>query len=339
MEFPTSPAPHTVAPTSVRRVMLLVIMALLPGIAVYVSFFGVGILINIVLAMLGALLAEAVCLHLRNQPLTLYLGDLSAVVTAMLLALALPPLAPWWLTVSGAAFGIIFAKHVFGGLGYNLFNPAMAGFAALLVSFPSYMTIWPRPDAALSLTDTWRAIFQGLVPDALRVDAITGATPLMTLRNEIKLGATMDEIVANALFGTFGGSGWEWIAAGFLVGGLGLLALKIIRWQIPVSMLGSLFVCAGIMHAIDPGMYAGPMFHLFSGATMLCAFFIATDPVSAATSDKGRLIFGAGIGIGVYTIRTWGGYPDGVAFAVLLMNAAAPLIDRYTVPRIYGHAA
>jgi electron transport complex protein RnfD len=338
MDFPTSPAPHTVAPNSVRRVMCLVIVALLPGIAVYFNFFGWGIAINIAVATLGALSAEAICLYLRKQSLATYLGDLSAVVTAVLLAIALPPLAPWWLTCSGAAFGIVFAKHAFGGLGYNLFNPAMVGFAALLVSFPSQMTAWPRPDGPLTFTDTLAAIFQGH-STVSSVDAITSATPLMTLRNEIKLGATMEEIGASPLFGSMGGAGWEWIATAFIAGGIGLLALRIIRWQIPVSMLGGLFACAVVMHAIDPGTYAGPMFHLFSGATMLCAFFIATDPVSAATSDKGRLIFGAGIGVATYAIRTWGGYPDGVAFAVLLMNGLAPLIDRYTVPRIYGHAA
>jgi len=319
--------------------MGLVLLALVPGIAVYASFFGLGILINILLATVGALLAEALCLRLRNQPLAIYLSDLSAVVTAVLLALALPPLTPWWLTVSGAAFGIVFAKQVFGGLGNNLLNPAMVGFAALLVSFPSYMTAWPRPNASLPLEATAAAIFYGHLPDALSVDAITGATPLMLTRNELKLGATMDEIGANPLFGGMGGVGWEWIGVAFLAGGIFMLALRIIRWQIPVSMLGSLFACALVMHAVDPGSYAGPMFHLFSGATMLCAFFIATDPVSAATSDKGRLIFGAGIGIATYAIRTWGGYPDGVAFAVLVMNAAAPLIDRYTVPRVYGHSA
>jgi len=339
MDFPTSLAPHTVAPNSVRRVMLLVLIALIPGVAVYANFFGLGVVVNILLASIGALLAEALCLRLRNQPLRLYLADLSAVVTAALLALALPPLTPWWLTVSGAAFGIVFAKQVFGGLGYNLFNPAMVGFAALLVSFPSYMTVWPRPDAALSFADTVAAIFGGRIPDALSVDAVTSATPLMVMRNELKLGATMDEVGANPLFGSMGGVGWEWIGMAFLAGGIFILGLRVIRWQIPVAMLGSLFACAFCMHAVDPGAYAGPMFHLFSGATMLCAFFIATDPISAATSDTGRLIYGAGIGVATYAIRTWGGYPDGVAFAVLLMNAAAPLIDRYTVPRIYGHSA
>src|SRR5690349_13501027 len=176
MDFPTSPVPHSVAPNSVRRVMCLVIAALLPGIVIYISFFGWGIAINIAVATLGALSAEALCLYLRKQSLAKYLGDFSAVVTAVLLAIALPPLAPWWLTFSGDAFGIVFAKQVFGGLGYNLFNPAMVGFAALLVSFPSYMTVWPHPDAPLTFAQTFAAIFQGESP---AIDAITGASPLM----------------------------------------------------------------------------------------------------------------------------------------------------------------
>jgi electron transport complex protein RnfD len=148
----------------------------------------------------------------------------------------------------------------------------------------------------------------------------------------------MDEIRAQPAFSALAGVGWDWISFAVLAGGIALLWLRVIRWQIPAAMLASLFVCASVMHLIDPGAYSGPLFHLFGGATMLCAFFIATDPVSAATSDRGRLIYGAGIGVLTYVIRAFGGYPDGVAFAVLMMNAAVPLIDRYTVPRIYGHA-
>ena len=338
MEFRTSPAPHTVALNSVRRVMGLVLLALLPGIALYTYFCGWGLLINIVLATASALLAEALALRLRNQPVQTYLTDGSAVVTAVLFAVALPPLAPWWLTVSGTAFGLIFAKHVFGGLGYNLFNPAMVGFAAVLVSFPTYMRNWPTFDVTSkpTLTEAWHAIFSSRLLDTLNIDAITGATPLMTVRTQLKLGATMSEVF-DAPTLVHANDSVEWIAIGFLAGGVGLLLLRIIRWQIPVAMLGALLLCAVTLHAVDPGRYPGPMFHLFGGASVIGAFFIATDPVSAATSPRGRLIFGAGIGILTYLIRTWGGYPEGLAFAVLLMNAAAPLIDRYTVPRVYGH--
>src|SRR5262245_1572827 len=344
MPFATAPAPHIVAPNSVGRVMRQVLYALVPTVALHVVFFGPGLLIQIVLGVATALLCEAAALRLRGKPLPPFLLDGSAIITAVLLALCLPPLAPWWLVVSGVAFAILLAKHLFGGLGANPFNPAMVGYAVLLVSFPARLLQWLPPDVAgvqpadLSLMETLTTIVRGSPPARFTWDAITSPTPLDALRTDLALGMTMGEAHARALFSTFGGKGWEWINLATLAGGIWLLVLKIIRWQIPVAMLGALFVCASVMSAADPGAYAGPMFHLTSGASLLGAFFIATDPVSAATSDRGRLIYGAGIGVLTYVIRTWGGYPDGVAFAVLIMNLAVPLIDRYTIPRIYGHA-
>ncbi len=344
MHFPTSAPPHVVASTTVAKFMRLVIYALVPTIAVHVMFFGPGLLIQSALAISTALVAEAIALRLRNKPVRQYLTDGTAVITALLLALCLPPLAPWWLVVSGTAFAILLAKHAFGGLGMNIFNPAMVGYAVLLVSFPAQLLTWLPPDVPelrtteLSFFQTAATILTGQLPDAFRWDAVTSPTPLDALKTNLAMGMTMQEAHASPIFGGFGGRGWEWINLATLIGGIVLLALRIIRWQIPVAMLGSLAVCASVMYAIDPGTYAGPVFHLTSGASMLGAFFIATDPVSAATSDRGRLIYASGIGVLTYTIRTWGGYPDGVAFAVLLMNLAVPLIDRYTIPRIYGHA-
>lgn len=324
--------------------MRQVLYALVPTVVLHVVFFGPGLLIQIVLGTATALLTEALALRLRGKPLPRFLLDGSAIITAVLLALCLPPLAPWWLVVSGAALAIALAKHLFGGLGANPFNPAMVGYAVLLVSFPVRLLQWLPPDvagiepAALSFAETLRTILTGTPPARLTWDAITSPTPLEALRTNLALGMTMGEAHANAMFSGFGGKGWEWINLATLAGGGWLLALKIIRWQIPVAMLSSLFVCASIMSAVDPGAYAGPLFHLTSGASLLGAFFIATDPISAATSERGRLIYGAGIGVLTYVIRTWAGYPDGVAFAVLMMNLAVPLIDRYTIPRIYGHA-
>jgi Na+-translocating ferredoxin:NAD+ oxidoreductase subunit D len=344
MPFDTAPAPHVVAPISVGRVMRQVLYALLPTVVLHVVFFGPGLLIQIVLGVAVGLLCEAAALRLRGKPLPPFLLDGTAIITAVLLALCLPPLAPWWLVVSGVAFAILLAKHLFGGLGANPFNPAMVGYAVLLVSFPARLLQWLPPDvpgmqpADLSLSETLTTILTGSPPARFTWDAITSPTPLDALRTDLALGMTMGEAHARALFSTFGGKGWEWINLATLAGGIWLLVLKIIRWQIPVAMLGALFVCASVMSAADPGAYAGPLFHLTSGASLLGAFFIATDPVSAATSDRGRLIYGAGIGVLTYVIRTWGGYPDGVAFAVLIMNLAVPLIDRYTIPRIYGHA-
>ncbi|MDY0066075.1 MAG: RnfABCDGE type electron transport complex subunit D [Steroidobacteraceae bacterium] len=341
--FTTAAAPHVVGSNRVARVMRLVLYALAPTVILHVAFFGPGLAIQILLGATAALAAEALALRLRRQPLRPFLTDGSALVTAVLLALCLPPLAPWWLIVSGTAFAILLAKHAYGGLGANPFNPAMVGYAVLLVSFPSRLLLWPAPSAAgiehveLTLTQTLATILTGAAPDP-GWDAITSPTPLEALRTNLALGMTMTEAQRTPIFGVLGGKGWEWINLAALAGGVWLLAVRVIRWHIPTAMLGAIAVCASVMHALDPGSYAGPVFHLTSGASILGAFFIATDPISAATSDRGRLIYAAGIGVLTYVIRTWGGYPDGVAFAVLIMNACAPLIDRYTIPRIYGHS-
>ncbi|HMN43482.1 MAG TPA: RnfABCDGE type electron transport complex subunit D [Povalibacter sp.] len=345
MKFPTASAPHTVAPhvapKGVARVMRLVIYALLPATALHVVVFGPGILVQMTLGIATALATEAVALRLRRQPLRPFLTDGSAIITAMLIALCLPPLAPWWLIASGTAFAIVIAKHLYGGLGSNPFNPAMVGYAVLLVSFPTHLSRWLAPDVAglqtidIPFMDTLHAILMGHLPDALRWDAITSPTPLGAIK--LASGRTLEEAVASPIFGPFGGRGWDWINFGIAAGGVWLLALRIIRWHTPVAMLTGLMLPAAFMYAIDPGTYPGPLFHLTAGATLLGAFFIATDPTSSATSDQGKLVYGAGIGLVTYVIRTWGSHADGVAFAVLLMNLAVPLIDRYTIPRIYGH--
>jgi electron transport complex protein RnfD len=343
MPFPTEAAPHVVEPNSVARVMRLVLYALSPTVALHVVFFGPGLIIQIMLGIATALAAEGLALRLRGRPLAPFLTDGSALVTAVLLALCLPPLAPWWLIVSGTAFAILLAKHLYGGLGANPFNPAMVGYAVVLVSFPAQLLHWLPPDAAgfeparLTLLQTLTTIFTGTPPAQFTWDAITSPTPLEALRTNLTMGMTMSEARASPIFGGLGGKGWQWINFAALAGGVWLLVLRIIRWHIPAAMLGAIAACASVMYLVDPGAYAGPVFHLSSGASMLGAFFIATDPVSAATSDRGKLVYGAGIGVLTYVIRTWGGYPDGVAFAVLLMNMSVPLIDRYTIPRIYGH--
>ncbi|HWP94119.1 MAG TPA: electron transport complex subunit RsxD [Gammaproteobacteria bacterium] len=343
MEFPTGPAPHVMPPTSVSLVMRRVLYALVPGTVAYVWFFGWGVVFNMVIATAVALACELVMLAARDRPIRPFLTDMSAVVTAVLLGFSLPPLAPWWVTALGSAFAIVFAKHLYGGLGYNVFNPAMAGYAFLLVCFPVEMTTWPRPDLLIEdhykygAIESLTIILTGAPPAGLPLDAITSATPLDTVRTGLSLNRTIAEIRSNPLFGDFGGRGWEWIGNWLALGGIWLLYKKVIRWHIPVAMLGSLAACATVFYLIDPGSHGSPGFHIFSGAAILGAFFIATDPVTAATSDKGRLIYGAGIGILTFVIRTWGGYPDGVAFAVLLMNGAAPLIDHFTKPRAYGH--
>lgn len=318
MRFEPTAPPHVRPAGNVSRVMGEVLLALVPATVAWVWFFGPGVLYNMAVAAAVALASEAAALALRRRPVLPQLLDLSALVTAVLLAFCLPPFTPWWITATGAAFAIIFAKQLYGGLGYNPFNPAMAGYVVLLISFPDALTRW-------------------LPPAGVAWDALSGATPLDDLRTQLSIGRTVAEVRAGPLYGLLGARGWEWTAAWFGVGGLYLLWRRVIRWQIPAAVLLGVALPATLAWLVEPGTHAPPTFHLFSGATMLCAFFIATDPVSAATSRKGRLVYGFCIGLLIFVVRSWGGYPDGVAFAVLLMNMAVPAIDHFTRPRTYGH--
>ncbi|QJD29101.1 electron transport complex subunit RsxD [Methylococcus geothermalis] len=341
MRFNTAPAPHLAPTASTRRIMQWVLVAMAPGIAAQLWQFGPGVLINLALAIATALLTESAMLRLRAQPSRAGLSDWSAVLTAALLAVSLPPIAPWWISVFGALFAIVIGKQLYGGLGYNPFNPAMVGYAVLLISFPKPMTAWlPPTDLAatpLGLLDAWSAIAHRAGPAGSSFDALAMATPLDTLKTQLGLGRTMDEVQSGPLFGALAGKGWQWVNLGYLAGGLWLLRRGLIAWQIPAGFLAALGGLSLGFYLLEPQTYPTPLFHLFAGATMLGAFFIATDPVTASTTPKGRLIYGALIGGLVFVIRSWGGYPDGVAFAVLLLNLAAPTIDHYTRPRVYGH--
>jgi len=342
MPFASGIAPHWRMQMTVSVMMRNVIYALTPAIVAHAWFFGIGILINCLIACLAAVITEAVALWLRGKPIRPFVYDYSAVVTAILIAFCLPSLTPWWVTVTATFFAIAIAKHMYGGLGYNVFNPAMAGYVAVLISFPEAMSFWTSPDIGdldyppPSALMTLQYAFTGSLPGGLTVDAISRATPLDLVKTELGMMHTMSEIGTSPLFGDLGGRGWEWIGNFVALGGFWLLFRNIIRWQVPVAMLGSLAAMASLGYIVDSATNAGPGFHLFTGGTMLCAFFIATDPVSGATTNAGRIIFGAGVGILVYLIRKWGSYSDGVAFAVLLMNMAVPLIDRLTRPRVYG---
>lgn len=335
-------SPHARGPNSTQQVMKLVLLAALPGLAVQTVFFGWGTLINVIWCSLVALGCEALILKIRQRPLSFYLTDGTAIVTAVLMALALPPLSPWWLTTVGVAFAIIIGKQLYGGLGNNPFNPAMLGYVLLLISFPQEMTQWLPPSGieghppVNGFMDALGSIFP-LLGQGVNVDAISMATPLDVLRENNSL--TINELWAeNPAFQYFAGRGWMWVNLAYLLGGLFLLYRKVFTWHAPVGMLIAMLVMSTLFWGgTGSGSNGSPLFHLFSGATMLGAFFIITDPVSGATSNKGRLIFGACVGIIVYVIRSWGGYPDGVAFATLLMNMAAPMIDYYTQPRTYGH--
>jgi electron transport complex protein RnfD len=327
--------------------MLKVLLALVPGIIVYMWMFGGGILVTIALATATALAAEAIMLKIRRRPITPFLSDYSAVITAWLLALAIPPLAPWWLIVVGTLFAIVVAKQLYGGLGYNPFNPAMIGYAVLLISFPAIMTKWPAAlqlaQTPLSFADQLHYIFSGLLPQDVKLDAVTSATPLdylktqLTLNNGLALKHDVASIREAPIFGALGGKGGEYVTIAYLLGGLYLWQQKIISWHLPTAFLGALALVSGVFWIVNPAHFASPIFHLFSGASMMCAFFIITDPVSGPTTPKGKLWFAAGVAVITYLVRVYGGYPDGVAFAVIFMNICVPLIDAHTQPRVFGH--
>ena len=330
----------TNAPT-VSSIMLKVLLALVPGIVVYAWLFGGGILITLALATATALSTEALMLKLRKRPVQPFLSDYSAIITAWLLALAIPPLAPWWLIVVGTAFAIIIAKQLYGGLGYNPFNPAMIGYAVLLISFPVIMTKWPAAlslaEVKLSFMDQFHYIFGQTLPANISIDAVTSATPLDYLKTQLKLKHSMNTIQAAPIFGVLGSKSSEYISLAYLAGGLYLWQQRVITWHLPAAFLGSIAAIAGLFWVVDSAQFASPVFHLFSGACMLGAFFILTDPISGPTTPKGKLYFAAGAGIIAYLVRVYGGYPDGVAFAVIFMNICVPLIDMYTQPRVFGH--
>jgi len=341
MAFIHISSPHAHATTTTARVMQQVLLATLPGILAMVYFFGAGTIVNIVWAATVAVGCEWMALRLRKRPAGFYLRDCSALVTALLLALAIPPYAPWWVVATGVAFAILIGKHIYGGLGYNPFNPAMLGYVVLLISFPVQMTSWAAPAGTLQgqaanpgLLEAIRINF-GILDQGL--DAFTMATPLDVMKqNDARM--MVDLWAENPQFGRWAGRGWESVNFWFMVGGCYLLYRRVFSWHAPVAMLVALGLWATLFY--DGGSSASggsPIFHWFSGAAMLGAFFIVTDPVTSAVSTRGRLVYGALIGTLVYLIRRWGNYPDAVAFSVLLANFAAPFIDHYTQPRTYGH--
>lgn len=313
-----------------QQAMKLVLLATVPGMLVLFWLYGWGVLINLILAAATALGVEAAVLQLRKQPVKPTLSDGSALVSATLLALALPPYCPWWLTLSAVAFGLFFGKHLYGGVGKNPFNPAMLGFALVLVMFPQPMTHWPASHG-MDLFGGLQQVFGFSFSQT--PDAWAQATALDSLR--INKSLTMDELFAeNPAFGRFGGRGVEWVNLAFLAGGVFLLQRRVFSWHAPVGMLASLFVISLLCwNGTGSDSNGSPLFHLLTGASMLGAFFIVTEPISGAKSPTARLLFGAGAGLLTYLIRTWGGYPDGVAFAVLLMNLCVPALERFAASR------
>ena len=337
--------PFTHTTNSITRTMVWVMLALAPATGYGLWLFGWSAVFLFGITLTSALLAEAAMLALLGQPVRTRLLDGSALLTAWLLAMSLPPWAPGWLGVLGSVSAIVLGKHVFGGLGQNMFNPAMVARVVLLISFPVHMTAWVAPapfgsDHAPTLSQAWRYT-SGAEPVP---EHLSAATALGTLRTEYAKGIPVhtaaDKLPPLPVLasGMESGSMGETSALLLLAGGVALLLLRVISWHIPLAMLGTLGLLAAVSNAIDPSRFASMPVHLLSGASVLGAFFIATDYVTSPVSRSGQLLFGAGIGALTWVIRSLGGYPEGLAFAVTLMNALVPLIDRGLRPRVFGRS-
>ena len=320
-----SPSPHQQSPETTRKLMYGVVIALLPALAASIYYFGMGAVIVTLTSVLSCVAVEYLIQKfiLKVKP---SISDGSAVVTGLLLAFNVPSNLPVHIIVIGAIIAIGVAKMTFGGLGNNPFNPALVGRVFLLISFPVQMTSWPVPSG-------FKTGF---------ADAVTGATPLGLLSEGVKNGeavsAIMDKIPSHMqlFYGRMGGSMGEVAAVALILGGIYLLWKKIITWHIPVSILVTVALFTGILWMADPEKFADPMFHLLTGGLMLGAIYMATDYVTSPMTHKGMIIYGIGIGVITVLIRTWGAYPEGVSFAVLIMNAFVPLLNMYIKPRRFG---
>lgn len=306
-----SSSPHVHSGDSIQKNMLYVVLALLPAYLVALYYFGVGALAVSVIAIASCIGFEAFIQRFVLKT-KVSISDGSAALTGLLLAMNLPSNLPWWMVIIGSMAAIGLGKMCYGGLGNNLFNPALVGRVFLLISFPAAMTVWPVPE-----------------PFSMAyMDAQTAATPLSFMKFDQMLPPILNTIIGNE-----GGSMGEVSAIALLLGGIFLIWKKVITWHIPVSILATVAVFTGIMHLVDPIAYENPLWHLCSGGLLLGAIFMATDYVTSPMTTRGQLLYGAGIGLITVVIRLWGSYPEGVSFAILLMNAATPLIDKYILPK------
>ena len=324
-KFTVSGSPHIHGDESTKKIMYGVVIAMIPTMLFSIYFFGVDAIRVFLIAIVASLFFEWVIQkYLIKGPLTI--NDGSALVTAILLALNLPSNLPSWIIIIGALVAIGMAKMSFGGLGKNVFNPALVARVFLLVSFPVQMTSWPKPSP---ITD-------GLA------DVITGATPLGILKEGLNAGKTVSELTpelptyTQGLMGEMGGSMGEVSALALILGGIYMLWKKIITWHIPVSMLLTVAIFSGIFWGTDPEHYADPVFHMLTGGMLLGAIFMATDMVTSPMTKGGQLVFGFGVGLLTILIRMWGAYPEGVSFAILLMNSTVPLINKGFKPKRFG---
>jgi electron transport complex protein RnfD len=317
-----SPSPHVHSADSTQKIMLRVVYAMVPALLWSVFVFGFDALRVTAIAVVACLAFEYLIQKylLKVKP---SVTDGSALVTGILLAFNVPSNLPWWIIMVGAFAAIAFAKMPFGGLGNNIFNPALVGRVFLLISFPVQMTSWP-------------------VTNQSGVDAVTGATPLGIIKEALNNGVPVSEIVSklpvpkDLFLGNMGGSLGEISALLLILGGIYLLFAKVITWHIPVSVIGSAVLLAGIFWLVNPELYINPVYHLLSGGLMLGAIYMATDMVSSPMTPKGQIVFGIGIGVLTILIRLFGAYPEGISFAILIMNAMVPLLNRYIKPKRFG---
>lgn len=341
---PLIAGPFAHAGLSTPMVMAWVMIALTPATVFGLGLFGWPAIFLFVVTVASAVAAEALCLRLANKPLAT-LADGSAVLSGWILALSLPPWAPWWIGAAGAAIAIVIGKQVFGGLGQNLFNPAMVARVALLISFPLEMTryVAPRPIHSADAPGLGEALAVTFgLGGHVDMDAVSSASLLGHAKTELARGVPLSDALGGGfdlsqlILGSTVGSLGETSALLLILGGALLLALRVISWHTPAALLLGVTVPAAICHAVDPERFLSPLVHAFAASTLFGALFIATDLVTSPVTRAGQLIYGAGCGVLIFVIRTWGGYPEGMAFAVLLMNAATPLIDRWVRPRVYG---
>nr|WP_253254814.1 RnfABCDGE type electron transport complex subunit D [Buchnera aphidicola] len=331
----------------VRKIMLLVILSCIPGIIAKCYFFGFGTLIQILFAIVVALLLEIVVLKIRSKNVKIYLYDNSSILTAVLLGVSVPSLLPWWMMIIGVFFSIVIAKHLYGGIGQNIFNPAMLGYAVLLISFPVYMNNWSGSNSHFSvfkdIKQSVNIIFlNNDINDIKNVnvnmfpDMFTEATPLNCFKTKYHL--KNDDVLDNYQFQdiTFQDS-WKYINISFFLGGIFLFLKKIFCWRIPVSFLITLGTLSIFSFLISKEFFLSPLVHFFSGGTMICSFFIATDPVTTSCTNIGKIIFGMVVAVLTWIIRNYTDYPDGIAFSILFANMLVPLIDYCTKTSGYGH--
>lgn len=319
--------------STVSMLMFTVILGLLPPLFLQIGFFGYQILGNLFFGIGFALFLEAVCLKLRNYPIRPFILDGSAFVTAWLLIISVPANIPIWTLLIGIFFSIVVAKHAYGGIGSNPFNPAMIGYAVLLISFPKIMTNWPISDGFEIRNFIQFSQFFSIANINEAYDAIVSATPLDQIKTSLFLGKEVNALPIS--LSTL--SSYQMIAILYFLGGLFLVYKKVITWHLPLSLILSIYTFSGLLHLYDQNTYMSPLFHLLNGATFLAAFFIITDPVSSPTTFKGKIIFGILIGLITVIIRNYGGYPDGIAFAVIFMNICVPLIEKFTQPKVFGY--